>query len=46
VLVHAIDDSARKFYLHFNFEPSPMHELQLMLLMKDLRKTLQASNSV
>ena len=40
VLVHAIDESAKKFYLHFNFEPSPVHELQLMLLMKDLRKAL------
>jgi GNAT superfamily N-acetyltransferase len=40
VLVHAIDDAARKFYLHFGFEPSPVHELQLMLLMKDLRRSL------
>lgn len=41
VLVHAIDEPAKKFYLHFNFEPSPTHELQLMLLMKDLRKALE-----
>jgi GNAT superfamily N-acetyltransferase len=41
VLVHAIDDQARKFYEHFDFESSPIHELQLMLLMKDLRKALQ-----
>lgn len=40
VLVHAIDEPAKKFYLHFDFEPSPIHELQLMLLMKDLRKSL------
>ena len=40
VLVHAIDESAKKFYLHFNFEPSPIHEWVLMLLMKDLRKAL------
>ncbi len=40
VLVHAIDEQARKFYLHFGFEPSPVHEMQLMLLMKDLRKAL------
>jgi GNAT superfamily N-acetyltransferase len=40
VLVHAIDEAAKNFYLHFDFEPSPIHELQLMLLMKDLRKTL------
>jgi len=37
VLVHAIDEPARKFYEHFGFEASPIHELQLMLLMKDLR---------
>jgi len=41
VLVHAIDERARKFYEHFDFEPSPVHELQLMLLMKDLRKALE-----
>ena len=41
VLVHAIDEEASKFYLHFGFEPSPIHELQLMLLMKDLRKALE-----
>lgn len=41
VLVHAIDERARAFYQHFDFEPSPIHELQLMLLMKDLRKALE-----
>ena len=41
VLVHAIDEAARRFYEHFDFEPSPVHELQLMLLMKDLRKALE-----
>jgi GNAT superfamily N-acetyltransferase len=41
VLVHAIDEPARKFYEHFDFEPSPVHEMQLMLLMKDLRKALE-----
>ncbi|MFZ0801465.1 MAG: GNAT family N-acetyltransferase [Terriglobales bacterium] len=40
VLVHAIDEPAKQFYLHFGFEPSPIHELQLMLLLKDLRKSL------
>jgi GNAT superfamily N-acetyltransferase len=40
VLVHAIDERAKEFYQHFDFEPSPIHELQLMLLMKDLRKAL------
>jgi len=41
VLVHAIDEQERKFYQHFGFEPSPLHELQLMLLMKDLRKSIE-----
>jgi GNAT superfamily N-acetyltransferase len=41
VLVHAIDERARTFYEHFDFEPSPIHELQLMLLMKDLRKAME-----
>ncbi|MGA8431073.1 MAG: GNAT family N-acetyltransferase [Candidatus Sulfotelmatobacter sp.] len=43
VLVHAIDEQARKFYLHFGFEPPPVHEMHLMLLMKDLRKALPPS---
>jgi GNAT superfamily N-acetyltransferase len=41
VLVHAIDEQARKFYEHFDFEPSPVHGMWLMLLMKDLRKALE-----
>jgi GNAT superfamily N-acetyltransferase len=40
VLVHAEDESARSFYLHHGFEPSPTDDLHLLLLMKDLRKTL------
>ena len=40
VLVHAISDSARKFYLHQGFEPSPVDPMQLMMLMKDLRASL------
>jgi hypothetical protein len=41
VLVHAIDDAARRFYEHFNFDASPIDPFQLMLLLKDLRKALQ-----
>lgn len=40
VLVHAIDDAARRFYLHFDFEESPVDPFQLMLLLKDLRKAI------
>jgi len=41
VLVHAIDDAARRFYEHFNFDASPIDPFQLMLLLKDLRKALR-----
>lgn len=37
VLVHALNEEARRFYLRFDFEPSPVHSLHLMLLMKDIR---------
>jgi GNAT superfamily N-acetyltransferase len=40
VLVHAKDAAARRFYERHGFEPSPTHPLHLVLLMKDLRKTL------
>lgn len=40
VLVHAIDQDARTFYEHFDFERSPVDDLTLMLLMKDLRNLL------
>lgn len=40
VLVHAIDDSARQFYLHHGFQPSPVDPLQWMLLLKDLRASI------
>jgi GNAT superfamily N-acetyltransferase len=41
VMVHAIDESARQFYAHFEFEPSPVDPFQMMLLLKDLRKALK-----
>jgi GNAT superfamily N-acetyltransferase len=40
VLVHAIDDPARRFYLHHGFHQSPVNPMQLMMLMKDLRASL------
>jgi GNAT superfamily N-acetyltransferase len=42
VLVHAKDEAARGFYERYGFEPSPTHPLHLLLLMKDIRKTLGA----
>lgn len=43
LLVHAESDEARSFYLHLvpEFEPSPTDDLHLVLLMKDIRKTLR-----
>ena len=40
VLVHAKDASARGFYERYGFEESPTDPLHLMLLIKDVRKTL------
>jgi GNAT superfamily N-acetyltransferase len=40
VMVHAINDSARDFYLHHGFQPSPVDPMALMMLMKDLRASI------
>lgn len=42
LLVHAESEEARSFYLHLvpEFEPSPTDDLHLLLLMKDIRRTL------
>ena len=42
ILVHAIDDRARQFYIKYEFEQSPTNDLHLMLLMKDVQKTLES----
>jgi GNAT superfamily N-acetyltransferase len=39
VLVHALNENARRFYMRYDFEPSPVHPLHLMLLMKDIRQS-------
>ena len=43
LLVHAESQQARDFYLHLipEFEPSPTDPLHLILLMKDIRRTLR-----
>lgn len=38
VLVHAKDEAARKFYAHFDFEPSPVDPMHLYLLVKDIAR--------
>jgi predicted N-acetyltransferase YhbS len=41
LLVHAIDEHARDWYVQFGFERSPTNPLQLLLLIKDLRATVE-----
>jgi GNAT superfamily N-acetyltransferase len=38
LLVHAADESARRFYEHFDFETAPTDDLHLMLVLKDARR--------
>ncbi|MEW6127862.1 MAG: GNAT family N-acetyltransferase [Acidobacteriota bacterium] len=40
VLVHAKDESVKKFYARFGFEPSPMDELHLFLKLADIQANL------
>ena len=44
MLVHAIDQDARDFYLRHGFELSPTDELHLMLLIKDIAAAVRASS--
>ena len=43
LIVHAKDAQAKAFYEKFGFEPSPLDELHLMLLLKDVRKTVMGA---
>jgi GNAT superfamily N-acetyltransferase len=40
IIVHALDDEAKSFYEYFGFEPSPVADRTLMLLMKDARASM------
>ena len=40
MLTHPIDDEATRFYLRFGFEPSPVRQQQLLLLLKDARRLI------
>lgn len=40
LLVHALDDNARAFYAGHDFEPSPADELNLQLLLRDIRASI------
>ncbi len=41
LLVHAINEDAKSFYLYFGFEPSPSDSMNLQLLIKDIRATIE-----
>jgi GNAT superfamily N-acetyltransferase len=43
LLVHAIDERTREWYTQFGFERSPTHPLHLILLIKDLRASVEQS---
>ena len=43
LVVHALDEAARAFYLHFGFEPSPTDPMNLQMLIKDIRVSLEAA---
>ncbi len=40
VVVHALDDEAVGFYARYGFEPSPIDDMTMMLLIKDMRASL------
>lgn len=41
MLVHTKDGKAKAFYEKFGFEPSPVNQFHLYLLMKDIKKALE-----
>jgi GNAT superfamily N-acetyltransferase len=43
LLVHAVNEEARSFYLHYGFEASPSDPMNLQLLVKDIRATIAES---
>jgi hypothetical protein len=43
LLVHAKDAKAAAFYAKFGFAPSPTDDMHLLLLLKDVERTLRDS---
>lgn len=41
MVVHAKNKNAQAFYAKYGFDPSPTNELHLMLLIKDMRKSIE-----
>ena len=46
ILVHATNDSARDFYLRFGFEISPTNPMNVQMLVKDARESLNKSAEI
>ena len=45
ILVHAIVDDARNFYLRYGFEASPTDRLHLMILVKDVAASVNVGGA-
>jgi len=43
IVVHAISQEARKFYIALGFDPCPGEGMTLVVTLKDLRATLESS---
>jgi predicted N-acetyltransferase YhbS len=43
MLTHPLDDDAARFYSRFGFIASPLREQQLLLLLKDARRSVRSS---
>jgi GNAT superfamily N-acetyltransferase len=41
ILVHAISNDARNFYVALGFEPSPIDPMTLLVTLSDIRKSLE-----
>jgi len=41
IMVHAKDEAARRFYEHFDFDPSPVDPLHLFLMVKEIARLLK-----
>ncbi len=41
IMVHAKDEAARRFYEHFDFDPSPIEPLHMFLLLKEMARLIK-----
>jgi hypothetical protein len=43
IVVHAISEEAKRFYVALGFDPCPARAMTLVATLRDIRATLQAS---